>query len=149
MGLYDRIHVPRDDARFHCSEGHALDELQSKDFGETMGDVHIAGDTIRTAAGDWGREDRPDHPLNGRFLCYSDCTACPAFVTPNGNIVQPWVEFEMEIVDDEIRRVERVSRSTAEWLETEPRETYMRDAVGPLPHGEAKELQRKIRAPST
>ena len=32
MGFYDRIHVPADDARFHCSEGHVIaDELQSKD----------------------------------------------------------------------------------------------------------------------
>jgi hypothetical protein len=145
MGLFDRVHVSPDDTRFRCSEDHRLDhELQSKDFGSTMGEVYVDGRAIRLAPGGAGDDEAPPpRPLNRRFRCYTSCAACPAFVTPDGDLVEPWVELELEIVDDVIVEVARISASTAAWLEAQPAEAYLRDAVGPLPRGEARELQRR------
>lgn len=152
MGLYDHVHIAGPDLRFVCSEGHDVtgEEFQSKDWGCTMGDVHIAGDAIGHESGGYG--DDVKRPYLGRFYVYCTCTQCPAFVQnwqrPDGsrchNVIDMSVTFELEVVDDKIRNVKRVSTSTADWLRDEPTKEYMRDAIGPMPRAQAVLLRREM-----
>ena len=134
MGLFDTVRV---NERFTCSEGHDLtgEGWQSKDFGETGGDVIIEGDTVTLKPGDWG--DSPMRPLLGRFGIYTTCKKCPAFVQRDtGNIVGHWVEYMLEIVDDRIRMIKRMGYI--------PKLEWMKDAYGPMPYEEAKDLHSKM-----
>jgi hypothetical protein len=145
MGLFDYVHVKPDDARFVCSEGHSLSgqEFQSKDFGCTMGDVTIIGNQIVLEDGGYG--DSPKHPLLGRFYVYCSCHQCPVFVQANsGNLCDVECTFEIEVVDDVIRSVKRVSASTADWLASEPQREWMKNCHGPMPHGEAWAIRKRI-----
>lgn len=145
MGLFDRVSV---DERFTCSEGHDLtdEEWQSKDFGETMGNVEIAGDEIIIHDGGWGCV--PARPLLGRFSIYCSCSRCPAFVQDvTFNLCPLGVEYEIEMVDDKIRSIKRVSEDTATFLREEPRRPYMADCRGPFTYRDAQRrhsLDRKF-----
>jgi hypothetical protein len=139
MGLYDHISVSGPE--FVCSEGHDLsgEGFQSKDFGCTMGHVAVSADGVTMESGGWG--DDVSRPLLGRFYVYGPCTQCPAFVqAKTRNIVECSVEFEVDIVDDKVRSITRISPSTPEFLADTPRQEWMRGCTGPLPYEEAYAL---------
>ncbi len=136
MGLFDYLNVQGAD--FVCSEGHDLsvEEFQTKDLGSTMGSAFIDEERITITPGDWG--EPPKMPFLGRMHIYTTCSKCPAFVqATTQNLCATWVEFEVTIVDDKIRSVTRISPTTAEYLETEPKKPYMVDCLGPMPYEEA------------
>lgn len=140
MGLFDVVHTER--AEFQCSEGHDLngEEFQTKDLGRTMGTWAIA-DVIDGTPGGYG--DPPRRPLLARLFVYATCERCPAFVQANTfNLCPCGVEFEVEVVDDVVRAIRRVSPSTAEWLESEPKEAYMVGCYGPMPFAEAERMHQ-------
>jgi hypothetical protein len=142
VGLFDTVRV---DERFTCSEGHDLtgEEWQSKDFGETDGDVIIAEDTVTLKPGEWG--DSPMRPLLGRFAIYTTCKKCPAFVQrETGNMIGHWVEYVLEIVDDRIRAIKLVSDTAKEFAEKIRKLSWMKDAYGPMTYEEAEALHSKI-----
>lgn len=139
MGMFDDVKV---DSQFRCSEGHDLSEedFQSKDFGETMGLIAINGDKIHMEEGGYGY--LPKLPLLGRFSVYGNCSKCPAFVQADTfNLIPCGVEFELEVVDDVIRSIKRTSQSTAEFIESTPKEEWMRDCYGPMSHAEALKMR--------
>jgi hypothetical protein len=138
MGLFDEVTVDGDE--FCCSEGHRLSTgLQTKDFGSTMGSVHIEGSEIRTVGGGWG--DPPKRPLLGRFEVYGTCHLCPVFVQAKTlNLIAHGVSFELEVVDDKIRKVTRLGETAAEWLISTPLEPYMQSCQGPMPYEEGYAL---------
>lgn len=122
MGLYDTVEVR--DPRFVCSEGHDLgyEEFQTKDLGCTMGWSAITsnGDPSQTRltvhSGGWG--DQPRLPYLGCMYICCSCSRCPAFVQAGtGNFCPTGVEFEVEVVDNIVRAIKRVSESTADYLE--------------------------------
>lgn len=139
MGLYD--HVSVSGPEFVCSEGHDLSvrEFQSKEFGCTMGHVAISAEGVTLEPGGWG--DPISRPLLGRFYVYSSCTLCPAFVQARThNLIECSVEFEIEVVDDRVRSIKRISQTTADFLLKTPKEDWMKDCKGPMPHADAYEL---------
>jgi hypothetical protein len=150
MGMFDTVTV-RDDSRFSCSDGHLLyaEEFQTKDLGCTMGFATVFVDNdaqtrMHTQPGSW---DTPvTIPLLGRFEIYCDCHQCPAFVqVPTGNVCPVSVEFMLEIVDNVVRKVTRVSPGTAEFLADEPKKPYMVGCEGPMSFEAAELRAREIR----
>jgi hypothetical protein len=138
MGLYDHVRADREE--FKCSEGHDLGgvEFQTKDLGETMGEWAL-GETL--SGQDGGYNEPPPRPFSGRISIYASCEECPAFVQADTlNLCACWVEFEVEIVEDRVRKVARTSPTTAEWLKSEPAEPWMAGCRGPMPYPEAYEL---------
>ena len=92
--------------------------------------------------GGWG--ESPRHPLLGRFRVYSACHQCPVFVQAGtGNLCDVECTFEIEVVDDVIRSVKRVSESTADWLVNEPRREWMKGCFGPMPHADAWAVRKR------
>jgi len=143
MGLFDTVTVR--DARFVCSEGHDLsgEEFQTKDLGCTMGSAAIdtvsAPDTkhLTLYGGGWNRP--PRLPFLGRIHVYCSCSSCPAFVQAGtGNLCPTNVTFEVEVIDDMVRAITRVSESTADFLVNEPQKPYMVGCEGPMSHEEAR-----------
>lgn len=138
MGMYDVVRV---DSQFRCSEGHDLsgEEFQTKDFGETFGDISVSGTSIIIQPGKYGYP--PKRPLLGRFVIYGSCRKCPAFVQADTfNVVECWVEFELEVVDNVVRAINMESPTTAEFLKNMPKETWMEGCHGPMSYEEAVEL---------
>lgn len=150
MGFYDTVTVC--DPRFVCSEGHDLcqEEFQTKDLGGTMGTARIepaldgahgigsVGSKMRLTveSGEWG--ESPRLPFLGILLVYCHCTKCPAFVQAGtGNLAAVSVEFEVEVISNAIRNIMRVSASTAEFLETKPKQPYMAGCEGPMSYAAA------------
>lgn len=131
MGLYDTLVI--DDERCVCSEGHGLSdvEFQTKDLGETMGHWTISGGRVFGQAGGWGVE--PDVPLNEKLEVYTSCPKCPAFVQAGtGNLVDCPVDFEIEIRDNVVQSMKRVSPDTAEFVRTTPVQPWMQGCAGPM-----------------
>ena len=131
MGDFDVIIIR--DPRFVCSEGHHVgdESLQTKDLGCTMGDAEIVGGKLVYRPGNWG--EPLETPVRVCLQAYCVCRRCPAFVQPGTfNLVGTWVEFEVDVVDDVVRSVTRVSESTAEFLENEPRLDHMQGCLGPM-----------------
>lgn len=145
MGLFDYVHVTG--PAFVCSEGHALagEEFQSKDFGCTMGHVAIGsvGSAVMMDDGGYGAAMVPG--LTDYIEVYGDCTQCPAFVqTGTGNLVPVWCNFKVHVVKDVVQSIERTSPTTAEFLESTPKQPYMVGCFGPMPHSETWVLRKKI-----
>ncbi len=146
MGLFDYVSVQG--AAFVCSEGHDLsgEEFQTKDLGSTMGSACLEDGQITIIPGDWG--EPPKLPFLGRMHIYCTCRQCPAFVQAKTmNLCGAWVEFEVTIVDDKIRSVTRISQTTTEYLETEPKKPYMVNCLGPMPYEDAYQLHLATRLP--
>lgn len=146
MGTYDRVTCS--DPRIVCSEGHDLrgtdNDLQTKDLGCTMGWAEISDGRLVFKNGDYG-EPLP-RPFTGVFTAYCACRRCPAFVQAGTrNIVECWVHFEIDVVDDVVRDIRRVSPSTADWLVSEPNEPWMIDCEGPMSWEAAWELMLRYR----
>lgn len=144
MGLFDYVHCSGPE--FVCSEGHDLtaEEFQSKDFGCTMGDVSISSTSIDLDSGKWG-DGPPERPLLGRFYVYCTCRRCPAFIqAKTANMCSHGVTFCIEVVDDRVRSIKRASPPTAEWLESEPKQSYMAGCLGPMPYDEAQSLRMRM-----
>jgi hypothetical protein len=138
MGDYDMV-VARD-PRLVCSEGHDVTDegLQTKDLGCTMGHAEIVGDKLLYWPGHWGEPLAP--PVRACLRVCCTCRRCPAFIQRETlNVVGTWVEFEIDVVDDEVRSITRVSESTAEFLENEPRSDHMQGCLGPMPYEAAYE----------
>jgi hypothetical protein len=107
--------------------------LQTKDLGCTMGNWEL-GDELRGAPGRWG--DPVPMPYSGILDIYTFCPACPAYLQPETwNVLEAWVQYEVELEDSRVVRVRRVSESFAEWTER------MRSlgSVGPMSIEEAIE----------
>lgn len=141
MGLYDSVRLRG--PKFVCSEGHDLsaEEFQTKDLGQTMGEWEI-GERLVGEFGDY-RRDAPSLPFSGQLDAYASCRQCPAFVQPvTGNMLDCWVEFRLSIVNNSVVAVERISPSTAKWLESD--DEYMRKAFGPMSTEEAEAKRREI-----
>jgi hypothetical protein len=91
-------------------------DWQTKDLGCTLGswtlDARLDGAP--------GSEGEPiELPFTGRIAICTDCIRCPALfdeLDGGGNVIVPWVEFEVDLADSVVRRAERVSESTAEHL---------------------------------
>jgi hypothetical protein len=116
-----------------CSEGHdvADEGLQTKDLGCTMGHAEIVGGKLIYRPGNWGEPLTP--PVRACLLACCVCRRCPAFVQRGTlNVVGTWVEFEIDVVDDEVRSITRVSESTAEFLENGPRRDHLQGCLGPM-----------------
>ncbi len=138
MGLFDEVLC--DDPRICCSEGHdlRLELLQTKDLGESMGRWTIYEGKLDGEGGGYGSVERP---FLGRIRIYTSCRQCPAFVQAGtSNLCDCPVAFSVEFIDDHVRDIRRVSPSTAEWLKSEPAETWMVGCLGPMPWAEAQEL---------
>ena len=128
MGDFDMVECV--DPRFVCSEGHRPDgHFQTKDLGQTRGGWQIVDGRL---TGEFGGQGEPvARPISGRLTIYTDCHECPAFIQGGtNNVITCWVEFEVEVVDDEVRSVTRVSPSTAEYLEQTPQEPWMKWTAG-------------------
>ena len=143
MGLFDTVgvHGPS----FICSEGHDLSQIdfQTKDLGETLGWYSmVEGGELTGEAGGYGDAVLP---MVGDVEIYADCLACPAFVQPTaGNIISCTVSFTVTLVAASVRKVVRTSPSTAEFIETTPKEPYMIGCYGPMPYAEAEALRDDI-----
>lgn len=138
MGLFDRVTVERPE--FVCSEGHPLhgELFQTKGLGCTMGHWTL-GETLSGEDGGYG--EKPRRPFLGTISVYASCRQCPAFVQARtGNFCDCPVEFDVEIVDDVVRKVTRTSQSTAEWLREEPTRPWMAGCRGPMPWTDAHAL---------
>lgn len=150
MGLFDTIKID-DDPRFVCSEGHLLygEEFQTKDLGCTMGHAFIdvvGHDVSRMRFYDGGYGDPVQQPLLGRFDIYCNCRQCPAFVqAKTANVCPVTVDFEVEVVDDVVRAVKRISATTAHFLENEPKQKYMAGCEGPMTYEAAVARSVEIR----
>ena len=142
MGLFDYVTVR--DPRFACSEGHDLsdEEFQTKDLGCTMGSATIGvdrGEARLVIDEDGGYGDTPRLPFLGRICVYCVCRRCPAFVqAATGNLCPSGVTFEVEVIDDIVRSITRVSETTSEFLANEPRKSYMVGCEGPMSYEAAK-----------
>ena len=99
MGLFDSIRiydgytedgelVPNE--HFKCKEGHKLHDLQSKDFGCTMGHVEVYPEQVLFSSGYFGT---PEEVGTGIFQMYGTCTECLA---EKGG--QPWDFFSLFLV---------------------------------------------------
>lgn len=144
MGLFD--YVSCDHPAFVCSEGHDLrdEEFQTKDLGCTMGSASI-GNGIDIRDGGWG-ETQP-RPFTGTIEVYTDCKKCPAFVQNETFNMHPVsVEFDVQIVADDVVSIKRTSAATAEQLAQAPRLDYMPDCRGPMKYEDAyrRHIDRKF-----
>lgn len=142
MGLFDSVMCLSPE--FMCSEGHSLNDevFQTKDLGQTMGEAVIAQDGRFTFTPDLLFSDgTASAPITDTISVYSTCRKCPVFVQANTfNLVACWVEFEIEIVDDQVRSVRRVSQDTATWLQETPTKTWMKSCLGPMTYEEAGQV---------
>ena len=117
MGLYDLITVCADWCR--CSEGHDLrsELLQTKGLGSTMGNWVLAED-LRGEFGAYGKAI--DMPLTETITVYTFCPDCPAFVQlGTWNVMQAWVEFEVDLDACRVTAVRRISEPSSEWVEAQ------------------------------
>jgi hypothetical protein len=140
VGVFDYVRVEGE--AFRCSEGHDLagEEFQTKDLGCTMGQWLIGE---RFSGKDGGYGEAPELPFIGRIHIYSGCRQCPALVQAGTmNLCETPVGFVVEIVDDLVRKVRRVSPDTATFLAEYAQEEFMRGCYGPMPYGEAEEMHR-------
>lgn len=137
MGMFD--YVKTDHPAFVCSEGHVLTEFQTKSFESTLGDVIIGADgTVTYGDGPCGSPWPSAKPYLGRANVYTDCCDCPCFVAAGTfNICPVWVEFDVEIVDNRVRSIERVSPATPDFIRQEAGKPYMQGAIGPMSVAEA------------
>lgn len=141
MGMFDWVHVDRDE--FVCSEGHSLrnEEFQTKDFDCVLGHVYV-GHTLTTSPGVM------DAAIDlGTFQSYFDigcsCKQCPAFVQADTfNLVPAVVEFRIHFIASKILKIERISESTAEFIAREPGERWMGNCRGPMPYQDAAARHR-------
>lgn len=136
MGLFDYVSVTGD--VYRCSEGHDLcdEEFQTKDLGCTMGDASI-GSHIDIRDGGWG--DTQPRPFSGTIEIYAECRRCPAFVQAETFNTHPVsVDFSVEILDDEVKKVTRTSKTSAEQIAEAPTLEYMPNCRGPMSHADAK-----------
>jgi hypothetical protein len=133
MGLYDTITVSGEWCR--CSEGHDLrgEPLQTKDLGSTMGDWLVAEEL----SGEPGPYGVPvTQPVTGTLSAYTFCRDCPAFLQlETWNILQAWVEFELNLDAGRLNSVYRISQDSAEWIASERAE----GSIGPMPQEQAIE----------
>src|SRR5262245_50167247 len=117
MGLYDLITVCADWCR--CSEGHDLrsELLQTKDLGSTMGNW-VLDEDLRGEFGAYGRAI--DMPLTETITVYTFCPDCPTFVQlGTWNVMQVWVEFEVDLDAGRVTAVRRISEPSSEWVEAQ------------------------------
>lgn len=138
MGLFDTVRCTH--GSFVCSEGHDLSsqDFQTKDLGQTMGNWSISH-ILEGKDGGWGEEIT--RPFLGRINVYGDCPRCPALVQAGTmNFCPTAVEFEVEIVDDIVRSVKRISEDTQKQLQTEKQQPWMEDCYGPMDYDEAYKL---------
>lgn len=132
MGNYDLIETTCEWCR--CSEGHDLrpELLQTYDLGRTMGNWTLDDDELRGEPGTWG--EPVDLPLTGMLSVYTFCRECPALLQPETwNVLQAWVEWEIDLEANRVVAVRRISETTAAWIERERAE----GAIGPMPLAEA------------
>jgi len=144
MGDHDS--VTSDDPRFRCSEGHDLTQelFQTKDLGCTMGTSSIAAGRLKVDSGNWG--EPPALPFSGCIRVYRDCRRCPAFVQAGTfNVVATFVEFEVTIVADAVRSIERIGQSTAEFVDSAPRQPWLAGCLGPMSYDQACRVQASAR----
>lgn len=137
MGLFDYVYVS--DPRFVCSRGHDLsgEEFQSKDFGEMMGSVSIAGGEFTTRDGYCGKPE----PDSNVVEIYCTCTKCPAFVQfGTGNLSPCDVTFDVTLSGSTVALVTRTSPSTDDFVRDEPLQRHMKRCEGPMPYDVAQEL---------
>ncbi len=140
MGLFDYAHAVGPE--FVCDQGHPIVEMQTKDLGSTMGGLVIEDNRATFRDGGWG--DPPAQPLSLTISVYGSCDQCPAFVQAKShNMVDLWVEFDVEVDAGRVVSVTRVSETLDEFLTRKPKEPWMADCVGPLPHKEAYALRMK------
>ncbi len=140
MGVYDSVCV-QGPHRWTCSEGHDLTgvEWQTKDLGCTMGSWTLAARLDGTPGSEG---EQIELPFTGRIAIYTDCTRCPALfdeLDAGGNVIVPWIEFEVDVVDSVVRGAERVSESTPEHL---ARWIEQYGCEGPMTYAEAVAMQR-------
>lgn len=146
MGCFDTITLNRDDAR--CSEGHDLCgvEFQTKDLGQTMGHYTISTG-IQGEDGGWGVGIDPNKPFLGRISVYGTCPQCPALVQADTfNVIGTCVEFEIDIVYGEVKKVVRVSKDTGPQLDEDLKSEWMIGGFGPMTPEEADKFSDEQRA---
>lgn len=147
MGMFDRVHVHG--PAFVCSEGHDLsgEEFQTKDFACVLDDVSMALGEPMTCGGRAGLGfaiKANERPYNATVEVYCDCTQCPCFVQARTfNLCPVGVNFEVVIENDIVMAVKRTSPTTAEFLETEPKQGYMDGCLGPMTRDEAEAMRQE------
>jgi hypothetical protein len=146
MGCFDTLNCSGPE--FVCSENHdlSIEEFQTKDLGETMGDFNISGNVLTGMDGEWG--DFVMFPFTGELNIYCTCTQCPAFVqAKTHNLVGCGVEFKVELVGNQVVKVTRTSTPTEDWVLEEPKLPWMENCLGPMPWEEAEEIHRNAIMP--
>lgn len=134
MGDFDTVTVRG--APYVCAAGHDMtgDTLQTKDLGCTVGHVEIGdvGSRVMMRPGSWSEPLLPG--FTGTIQVYMECRQCPALVhLPTGNVLQMWFEVEIEIVDDIVQRIARISTPNDEQI-ADYREHFGANQIeGPMP----------------
>ncbi len=113
MGNFDTV-TARGPA-YVCADGHDMTNeiLQTKDLGCTVGHAQIGdvGSKVTMTPGNWGEPLLPG--FTGTIHVYTDCQRCPALIhLQTANVLDMWFEVEIEIVDDVVQRITRISEPT-------------------------------------
>ena len=138
MGMFDYALI--DDPRFTCSEGHDLSDAkwQTKDFACVLGDVLVGADGSVSFAAGYGDHMPGRSPWTGVAHFSADCKKCPAFVqAKTANLCSHSVDYAVAIEADRIVWLARVSETSAEFVEREPKRPWMVDCLGPMTYDEA------------
>ncbi len=131
MGFFDCITVRGEWCC--CSEGHDLRgaPLQTHDLGRTAGAWVLAEDL----GGEFGVYGDPvSMPVTGTLAIYTECRECPTFLQlATWNVLQAWVEFEIDLDAGSFVAARRTSEPLATWIEKE----RIAGSIGPMPLAQA------------
>ena len=83
-------------------------------------------------------------PFTGVAHFGATCTKCPAFVqAKTANLCSHSVEYAVAIEADHIVWLARISETSAEFVEREPKRPWMVECLGPMTYDEAMALHIK------
>ncbi len=123
MGVYDTVRfIPK----LKCSEGHELEDFQTKDTDPPGFD----GWTVEHDLLSHDHDRRL--PFTGTMRLCAFCDQCPCYIQPRTkNICSLLVEYEARFDRNEMNSIERVSDNMEDWLESEPKQDHMKGCSGP------------------